>query len=130
MNPTFYNDVEDDDDDCAVSNKDCQNLAEHYIRLFFRSKTDEYGSLIDPDELLTPRNVSLVLNMSICDHMPILYDALGHLPKEKRKGKIPDDVVLALKLFHECSKLSIPKNFATGLVALYIEVCKGCKLEV
>lgn len=116
--------------DCILTRKDFEDLASYYIRTFFRNKVDEYGAEIDPEELLTERNISLVLNMSICDGMPAIYKALKTKKDANRKGKIPDDVQLVLKLLNDCSKLSIPKTAATGLISVYVEVCKGCTVNV
>lgn len=116
--------------DCILTRRDFEDLASHYIRTFFRTKVDEYGAEIDPEELLTERNIALVLNMSICDGMPAIYKALKTKKDANRKGKIPDDVQLVLKLLNECSKLCIPKTAATGLISVYVEVCKGCTVDV
>ena len=126
----IYDDENEQNDDCILTRKDFEDLASHYIRTFFRNKVDEYGVAIDPEELLTERNISLVLNMSVCDGMPIIYKALKTKKEVKKKGKIPDDVQLILQLLNECSKLSLPKSAATGLISVYVEVCKGCTLDV
>ena len=109
--------------------RDCKDLARQYIKLFFKNKVDEHGFEIDTDDLLTERNISLVLNLDICEGMPIIYEAMQCKKEIKRKGKISEDVELVLKLLNECSKMSMPKSFAAGLIVIYVEVCKGCKLD-
>jgi len=124
----IYDDEIDNDD--GLTTKDFQDLARHYILQFFKNKVDEHGFEIDIEELLTERNVSLVLNLDICDGMPLIYTALEQKQAtQKRKGKVADDVELVLKLLRECSRMSLPKLCAAGLVAIYVEVCLGCKLE-
>ena len=125
----IYDDNEEHDDG-SLTIKDFKDLARQYIKLFFKNKVDEHGFEIDTDDLLTDRNISLVLNLNICEGMSIIYDALKCNTEQKRKGKIPEDVEIALKLLNECSKMSMPKPFAAGLIAIYVEVCKGCKLEI
>ena len=117
-------------DDCVFTKKDFKDLASTYLTLFFKNKIDDDGFAIDLEDLLTDRNISMVLNFDICDGMPLIYESLKKVyNKEKRKGKLPDDIKFILKMFNECSKMSIPKNFASGLVAVYIEMCKGCKIN-
>lgn len=132
MAEIYDDDVERNDKDCALTKRDFQDLARYYIRTFFRNKVDEYGSQIDPEELLTDRNISLVLNTSICNGLPDIYSALKPLFKGavKKKGKYPEDVELVLKLLRELAKLSLPKTSFTGLIAIYLEVCKGCKVDI
>ena len=122
----IYDDNETDNDG-GLTTKDFQDLARHYIRLFFKNKVDEHGFEIDTEELLTQRNISLVLNLDICDGVPLIYDAMP--PREKRKGRLPEDIELMLKLLSECAKMSIPKPFEAGIIAIYVEVCKGCKVD-
>jgi hypothetical protein len=125
----IYEDNETDTDG-GLTTKDFQDLARHYIKLFFKNKVDECGCEIDTEELLTQRNVSLVLNLDVCEGMPLIYEAMKCQKDQKRKGKLPEDVELILKLLNECSRMSMPKPFAAGLCAIYIEVCKGCKLDL
>lgn len=127
----IYDDDTEQNEDCILTKRDFEDLAKQYIRLFFRDKIDEYGSVIDPEDLYTKRNISLVLNLTICDGMPIIYNALKSCYKkdvQKRKGKISEDIQLVLKVLNDCAKV-VPKNSAVGLLAIYIEVCKGCKLD-
>jgi hypothetical protein len=122
------NETEHEDD---VITRDFLALAKHYIRQFFKNKVDEHGFEIDVEDLLTERNISLVLNLGICKGMPIIYNAMKSKREiQKRKGKIPEDVQLVLKLLNECSRMLMPKLFAAGLIAIYVEVCKGCKLDL
>ena len=115
----------------GLTKKDFQDLARHCIRQFFKNKVDEHGFEIDIEELLTDRNISLVLNLSVCDGMPLIYTALKQKETHnKRKSKVSEDVELVLKLLNECSKMSLPKPCAAGLIVIYTEVCKGCKLEI
>jgi len=123
----IYEDDENDNDG-GLTRKDFQDLARHYIRLFFKNKVDEHGFAIDVEELLTERNISLVLNLDICNGVPLIYEAMPR-PKEKRKGKFAEDIEMMLKLLRECAKMSIPKPFEAGLIAIYVEVCKGYKVE-
>lgn len=128
----YDDDPNEQNDDCVVTTKDCVELAKQCLQMFFRNRVDEYGFDIEIEDLLTDRNISLTLNLTVRDDLPVIYDALKqHGKKEpKKKGKFSEDVELVLKILNECSRMSIPKNLATGLLAVYIEVCKGCKLDI
>jgi hypothetical protein len=117
---------------CIFTVEDFKDLAKSYLSLFFKNKVDEDGNEIEPEVLHTQRNISLVLNLDICNGMPVIYDALKPVFRKeilKTKGKIPGEIEFVLKMLKECSKLSIPKSFAAGLVAVHVEVCKGIKLD-
>jgi len=126
-----YEDNEIDTDD-GLTTKDFTELAKSYIRTFFNNKTNEFGSVINPEDLITERNISLVLNTSICDGLPLIYEALKPILSMtvKKKGQHADDVQLVLKLLREMAKLSLPKTSFTGLIAIYLEVCKGYTVDI
>jgi len=129
MSEIYEDDSERDDNE--VTTQDCLDYAAYFLKIFFKNKVDQFGFEIDQEDLLTDRNISLVANMTIFNDMSIIYDALRMGNKaEKRKGKIAEDVELVLKLLNECAKISAPKNFAIGLIAIYVEICEGCKLEI
>jgi hypothetical protein len=122
-------DVEDENEDCPFDISDIQNMAKGYIDLFFFDKKDKDGKAISTQALCTPRNISLALNLSICHDMPMIYEAMKcKFSNSKRKGKIPLDVEYILKNLSLCSKRGIPKAYAVGIVAIYLEVVEGCKL--
>lgn len=120
----IYDDTEHD-----VTTQDYMEYAKYFLKMFFRNRVDEYGCEIEVEDLLTERNVSIVVNMTVCDGMPIIYDVLKTTTKEKRKGKLPEDIEMVIKLLNDVAKMTAPKNFAAGLIAVYVEVCKGCKLD-
>lgn len=126
-----YEDNEIDNDD-GLTTKDFKELAKSYIRIFFSDKTNEFGSVINPEDLITERNISLVLNTSICDGLPLIYETLKPIlgKSVKKKGQHADDVQLVLKLLREMAKLSLPKTSFTGLIAIYLEVCKGYTVDI
>lgn len=122
---------DEEQDDSCLTEKDFIDLAKTYLTMFFKNRLDDNGCEIEIEELHTKRNISLVLNLSICDGMPLIYEALDSKKAgPKRKGKISEDVEFVIKMLNECAKLSMPKPFAAGLIAVYLETCKGCKIEV
>ncbi len=119
------------EEDVAVS--EVEELAKSYIRLFFKNRLDRNGEEIEVEELFTNRNISLVLNQTVCEGLLPIYSALTpRFRKEnaKRRGKVSADVECVLKLLNDCSKLGIPKCCATGLLVMYVEVCEGCKVDI
>ena len=134
----IYEDInEDAEKGDGLTTEDFRDWARICLSTFFKNKVDTDGNEINQEILFTERNISLVLNLDICNGMPYIYDAIELLYKKKvvnkefdRKGKIPEDVVFIIGLLKECSKLSIPKSFITGIIAVYIEVCKGRELDI
>jgi hypothetical protein len=129
----FDLDEEELQDDCIFSKDDLIGLAKTYLSLFFKNRLDSDGNPMDPEILFSERNISLVLNCDICSGMPLFYDAVkSKYRKEniKRKGKIQADVECVLQLLNQCSKVSVPKCFAAGLIAVYAEMCEGCQIDI
>jgi hypothetical protein len=123
-------DVEDENEDCPFDIRDIQEMAKGYIDLFFFDKKDENGKEVSIKSLYTPRNISLALNLNICNDMSKLYEAMkSKFNGSKRKGKIPVDVEYILNKLNLCSKRGIPKAYAMGIIAIYLEVFEGCKVE-
>jgi hypothetical protein len=126
-------DEEDLEEEGSLTQDDFKDLAKTYLCLFFKHKKDVNGLEVEREDLLTERNISMVLNFDICKGAELIYDALQPLygkEIQKRKGKVPLDIIMLVKLLNECAKKSVPKCFAAGLVAVYIEICKGCKVKV
>jgi hypothetical protein len=120
-------DLETTNEECAFTVDDMKSLAKNYLNVFFKNlKTDQK---FNADRLHTSRNVSMVLNLNICDGMPVIYDAMKPYFKNAEKGKIPKDIVFIMTELNRCSKLGLPKCFATGVIGVYLEVCMGCKLN-
>lgn len=119
---------EDEEDlDGGLSLKDFRNLAKEYLLLFFSTYN------IDKDDLITDRNISLVLNFDVCSGVPKLYAAMtgkpDFKPNSKKKSKIAPDIQFMISMLNRCAKLTIPKCFAVGLVAVYLELVKNCKIK-
>jgi len=106
--------------------RDFKNIAKEYILLFFCK-----DNTLDKEALLTNRNVSLVLNLDICSGLPLIYDAVTSNAefKTKKKTKVSPDISFVLSMLNKCAKLMIPKCFAVGLIAIYLETVKGCKVN-
>lgn len=122
-------DVEDENEDCPYTIEDIKELAKGFIDLFFVDKLNENGKPISKEILQSKRNISLVLNLNICKDMPMIYDSMKFMfSSPKKKGKVSGDIEYVMDKLSECSKRGIPKSFATGILAIYLEVFEGCTL--
>jgi hypothetical protein len=110
---------------------DLRCLARHYIAVFFRGRMDDSGKSPAPKCLYTDSYVSEVMNLEMEDGITRLYTAIGvdYTPEELRKfesnGQVADDIKLMITMLKECAKLGIPKCFASGILCIWAEVCKG-----
>lgn len=121
-----YDELETTNEECAFTVDDMKCLAKNYLNVYFKNLKN--GQKFSIDRLHTARNISMVLNLNVCDGMHIIYDAMK--PKFKNSGgKIPDDVLFVIAELNRCSKLGLPKCFAVGVIGVYLEVCMGCKLD-
>lgn len=133
LNEEDIEDVESESENSAFSQEDFKDLAKTYLHLFFKNKKDVNGLEIETEDLLTDRNIYMVLNFDICEGSKLFYDALRPLSvkeTQKRKNKVPQDIQMFLKLLNECARKSVPKCFAAGLIAVYAEICKGYTINI
>jgi hypothetical protein len=114
--------------------EDAKLLAKHYIDMFFKDKSLYCGGSIPKNMLHKDRYISAVLNLDICNGMDYIYDAVGVTYTEEqmryyeRQGQLPEDVKYVISLFSMCAKAGIPKQFAVGIIVIYLELCEGHKL--
>lgn len=113
--------------------EDTKWLAKYYIDLFFKDKTMYCGGPIPNSFLYKDRYISAVLNLDICNGMDFIYDAIGAKYTEKqlrhleRQGQLPEDVKYVIAKFRDLAKAGIPKQFAVGILLIYLELCEGFK---
>lgn len=114
--------------------KDIAVLVQHYIQRFFLDKLTLDGEPVSLEVMLNPSYVERVPDLDICGGMDYIYGAVGvDYTKEQmrvfeKKGRLPDDVQYVVSLYQQCSKLGIPKCFATGIIIMYLELCKGHRI--
>jgi len=119
--------LETTNEECAFTVDDMKCLAKNYLNVYFKNLKN--GQKFNVDKLHTPRNISMVLNLDICEGMPIIYNAIKPYFKNIEEGKIPKDILFVMSELNRCSKLGLPKCFAVGVIGVYLEICMGCKLE-
>jgi hypothetical protein len=114
--------------------QDIDVLVQHYIQRFFLDKLTPKGEPVSLEAMLKPSYIEQVPNLDICGGMDYIYEAVGvEYSKEEmkafeKKGRLPDDVQYVISLYQQCSKLGIPKCFSTGIIIMYLELCKGHRI--
>lgn len=127
--------VEKDFDLTEYAVEDAKLLAKHYIDMFFRDRPLYCGGEIPKSMLHKDRYISAVLNLDIHNGIEYIYDAVGVNYSEEqmrhfeRQGQLPNDVKTVISLFQMCAKAGIPKQFAVGIIIIYLELCEGHKLH-
>ena len=100
---------------------------------FFEGK-EMYGGGPVPQRLLrSPRYLSMVLNTDMIFGVPYAYTALAKAehPATQRSSKlatVEKDVKLVISILNHCHTLGIPKEFACGLMLMYLEICEGVQI--
>lgn len=110
--------------------QDLTELAKQYILNFFADKEMYCGGSIPTRMLLTPRNISLVMNSSVEATLGKIYEYIEPHFKQLSadSGLIAEDVKLVISILKQCSNAGIPKEFATGILVIYLEHCEGLVL--
>jgi hypothetical protein len=109
---------------------DLTELAKQYIVNFFADKEMHCGGPIPTRILLTQRNISLVMNASVEATLPRIYSCIEpHFEQlDADSGLLAEDVKLVISILKQCSQAGIPKEFATGILVVYLECCEGLNL--
>ena len=109
--------------------KDAKSVAKKHIKTFFYDKKYYFGGEIGEDILFSPKNISTVLNTDVSRGVLEAYKKIERCPdiviEEDNDAILSDDVRLVMSVFKECSIRDIPKQFAAGLLLMYLELCEG-----
>ena len=117
-------------DFCHTFLKDAQSVAKGYIEVFFKDKEHYHGGKIKKEYLYSEKNLSRVLNTDVSSGILEAYSKIKNHPdividEDENAGIITDDVRLSMSIFDQCSKRGIPKQFAGGILLMYLDLCEG-----
>lgn len=107
---------------------DVRILARQYISSFFSKKEMHCGGKILDRHLFNDRNISLVLNTSIESAIELAYLAIESTEDCRLNPENFEDQKLCCAVLDECFRLSIPKEYAGGILLLYLNFCEGIYL--
>lgn len=110
-------------------------LAKQYVGQYFRDKRTLEGTPI-PEYLLYERSrISDVLNVSLFDAVGIAYEALEKtldpqdLSRAEKFGHVTEDIKLVQYVLSDLARRKVPKQFAGGMLLMYLEFCEGVEFE-
>lgn len=112
--------------------KDIKKIAKEYIRAFFKNKKNYLGEKIKKDQLYKEKYINNILNKSISESAKKIYSTLEYYKKYSRKNKsidVTNDIKLVNETLKKIYKSKIPQQFAGGFLLMYLELCKGVKVE-
>ena len=133
----FENDLDQDQEKGLIEfSKDFQEnaklIARKYIHQFFKDKEYHLGGEIPQEELFSNISISTVLNYNIEDAADKAYVALKPLLLREQKilGRleVSCDVRIVVGTLNLMSQSCIPKQFAGGLMLLYLKFVEGIKI--
>ena len=102
--------------------KELRGMIKECIRLYFLGKTDVKGNTI-PDRILVSRkHVDLVLNTTVVEAIKKAYKAFKYCKFKNQEEKI-------INTLNSCAKYWIPKDFAGGMMLIYLSLCEGVPIE-
>ncbi|RTK97696.1 MAG: hypothetical protein EKK64_00340 [Neisseriaceae bacterium] len=114
--------------------ENAKNIAIKYIKHFFEDKEYFLGGTIPQEELFSSTNVSAVLNYNIEDAVDIAYVALKPLllDEQKKIGRleVSCDIRIVVGVLKMLSISCIPRQFAGGLMLLYLKYVEGIKVAL
>jgi len=114
---------------------DLRLLVLFHINSFFGHRKMHCGGKIPKRFLHSRRRISSVLNTNIISGIDSAYNALESLvcrndrEKSRRNGTTTDDIKLVNETLNTLAQEGIPREFAGGFLLMYLEFCKGVKIE-
>jgi hypothetical protein len=108
-----------------------EELALHYIEQFFKDKKLFSGGKIPSYMLRCKKRISMVMNYDIIKGVDHAYAVLDDMvsPEEKIKatqtGEATENVKLVIEILDLLAKSHVPKQFAGGIMILYLEFIRG-----
>jgi hypothetical protein len=107
---------------------DAQELARNYIEDFFSDKEMYCGGKVSIDVLHSPSYITMILNTDVCNGVSAAYAMLAacdEIDCDAELGMVATDVRLVVSVLQQCSDRGIPKQFASGMLLIYLELCEG-----
>lgn len=101
--------------------EEIRGLARDYMKRFFSNKSMYCGGKIQNRNLLTDGNVTTVLTSEISEAIDLSHELLensGEIIVSKNSDKI-------IEILNSIAKFRIPKEFAGGMLLLYLHFCEG-----
>lgn len=112
--------------------KNARNMAVKYIGQFFKDKEYFKGGEIPQDELFSNTSILTVLNYNIEDAVDVAYVALKPLLKKEQnsigKQEVSCDIRIVVGILKMLCVSCIPRQFAGGLMLLYLKFVEGLKV--
>lgn len=112
---------------------DIKKIIKKYIKEFFKNKKSYFGGKIDKKSLYNSRYINGILDYNIIESSKLVYSTLGSC-EDYSLREDNDDVTRDIKLVNEALKkiyrAKIPQQFAGGFLLMYLELCKGVKVEM
>lgn len=111
-----------------------KEIALYYTDLFFIDKSMHCGGKIPKILLHAPQRLSTVMNTNIKSGAIRAYECIGDIVSEsalleaRRNGDSTEDIIMVNESLKCLSSYGIPKQFAGGLMLLYLEFCQGVKV--
>ena len=103
---------------------DVQNLAVQEIDRFFAQQKMYCGGSISPQILHSPVYLTQVLNTDISHGVDLAYEAI------KRGAPVTDEeIAVVLKTLDKLAQTGVPKEFAGGILLMYLELCEGVEFD-
>jgi hypothetical protein len=114
---------------------DVRVLTRQYMEQFFSNKMLHCGGKIPRSLLYTDTHISMVMNFDISKGVDRAYEALEPLlsPEEvalsKQTGEATSDIKLVNDTLNLLARSGIPKQFAGGMMLLYLKFVEGIEVD-
>lgn len=112
--------------------ENAKRIAKKYINQFFKDKEYYLGGEIPQEELFSNTSILTVLNSNIEDSVDRAYIGLKPLLLKEKKNfgnlEVTCDVRIVVGILNLLSLSCIPKQFAGGLMLLYLKFVEGIKI--
>jgi hypothetical protein len=112
--------------------RDVKKIAKYYIKKFFKNKKDFKGQKLNINFLYNKNCIEKLIDMNIPNSTKAIYESLkntSYVEKSKKEKDVTKDIILVNETLKKIYKSKIPQQFAGGMLLLYLEFCKGIKVE-
>jgi len=105
-----------------------RQLAIKHMALFFQGREYYCGGKIPDSVLFNRDNVNLVVETEMSDGITRIHRVLRH--NDLPRNFIPRinhrwEIQYVLSLLNLCERIRIQKEFAAGIILIYLELCEG-----
>ena len=112
--------------------RDIKKIIKYHIKRFFKNKKNKDGETLNLKFLYSKFSIEKIFNFNILESTKLIYENLkdtNYIEKSEKEKDVTKDIILVNESLKKIYKSKVPQCFAGGMLLLYLEFCRGIKID-